>query len=222
MKPFSDIQALASARKGGDRALRALMPEVASATWLADQPDSYYLSTMMRRIFRAGLKHSLVDRKWPAFEQAFFGFDPERLVLMPDSMLDERMLDTRLIRHWGKMKSIRHNAQMVLDVSAEAGGFGRWLGQWPDDDVAGLWLALKKRGSQLGGHSAPAFLRMAGRDTWYPTRDVVAALVAQDIIDKAPSSQRDQRLAQQAFNQWQAESGLPQAHISRTLACTVG
>ena len=222
MKRFSDIHALASARKGGEAALRALMPKVASARWLGTQPDSFYLSTMTRRIFRAGLKHSLVDSKWPAFEEAFFGFDPQRLVLMPDQMLDERMQDRRLIRHWGKMKSIRHNAQMVLDVSGEAGGFGRWLARWPDDDLVGLWQALKKRGSQLGGHSAPAFLRMAGRDTWYPTRDVVAALVAQDIIDKAPVSQRDQRQAQQAFNQWQAESGLPQSHISRILACTVG
>ena len=222
MKRFSDIHALAVARKGGEAALQALMPKVASARWLGTQPDSFYLSTMTRRIFRAGLKHSLVDSKWPAFEEAFFGFDPQRLVLMPDQMLDERMQDRRLIRHWGKMKSIRHNAQMVLDVSGEAGGFGRWLARWPDDDLVGLWQALKKRGSQLGGHSAPAFLRMAGRDTWYPTRDVVAALVAQDIIDKAPVSQRDQRQAQQAFNQWQAESGLPQSHISRILACTVG
>ncbi len=31
---------------------------------------------------RAGLKHSLVDANWPAFEQVFFGFDPEKVVLM--------------------------------------------------------------------------------------------------------------------------------------------
>ena len=163
MKRFSQIYQLACARKGGEKALKELMPRVASARWLAAQPDAFYLSTMMRRIFRAGLKHALVDRKWPAFEEAFFGFDPERLVLMPDSMLDERMQDRRLIRHWGKMKSIRHNAQMVLDVSAEADGFGRWLAQWPDDNVVGLWQALKKRGSQLGAGPNDASLPLARR-----------------------------------------------------------
>ena len=29
--------------------------------------DDRYLSQMSLRIFRAGLKHSLVDAKWPAF-----------------------------------------------------------------------------------------------------------------------------------------------------------
>ena len=35
-------------------------------------PDDRYLSDMWpRRIFRAGLKYSLVDGKWPAFEEVF-------------------------------------------------------------------------------------------------------------------------------------------------------
>lgn len=222
MKPFKDIYSLACRRKGGESAVAGLLPEVRSARALAGRADAWYLSNMTRRIFRAGLKHSLVDAKWPAFEEAFFGFDPDKLVLMPDAMLDERMTDTRLIRHWGKMKSIRHNAQFVVDVAKEAGGFGRWLSHWPDEDVVGLWQTLKKRGQQLGGNSGPAFLRMVGRDTWYPTTDVVAALVGQGVIDKAPSSQRDQRQAQAAFNYWQQQSGRPQAHISKILALTVG
>ena len=40
--------------------------------------DDHYLSLMALRIFRAGLKHSVVDAKWPAFEDAFFGFYPVR------------------------------------------------------------------------------------------------------------------------------------------------
>ena len=37
---------------------------------------------MSLRIFRAGLKHSLVDAKWPAFEEVFAGFEPARVVAM--------------------------------------------------------------------------------------------------------------------------------------------
>ncbi|MGB1202893.1 MAG: DNA-3-methyladenine glycosylase I, partial [Alloalcanivorax venustensis] len=168
------------------------------------------------------LKHSLVDAKWPAFEEAFFGFDPDKLVLMPDSMLEERMQDTRLIRHWGKIKAIRHNAQLVLDLRREYGSMGRWLADWPAEDTVGMWMLLKKRGKQLGGNSGAAFLRMVGRDTWYPTNDVISVLRAHRIIDKSLASQRDQRAAQAAFNQWQSESGRPQAHISKVLALTVG
>ena len=85
-----------------------------------------------------------------------------------------------------------------------------------------MWMLLKKRGKQLGGNSGAAFLRMVGRDTWYPTDDVISVLRAHRIIDKNLSSQRDQRAAQAAFNQWQSESGRPQAHISKVLALTVG
>lgn len=222
MTPFKDLLALAVNRKGSLNAVKAQLPEVADADLLRSRDDAWYLSLMTRRVFRAGLKHSLVDAKWPAFEEAFFGFDPDKLVLMPDTMLDERMQDSRLIRHWGKMKAIRHNAQFVLDLAAEYGSVGEWLAGWPTDDTVGMWMLLKKRGKQLGGNSGAAFLRMAGRDTWYPTDDVIAALKAQNIIDKPPVSQRDQRAAQQAFNNWQQESGWPQAHISKTLAFTIG
>ncbi len=222
MLKFEQILKAACARKGGLEAVEAMLPKVASARTLRGRSDAWYLSAMTRRIFRAGLKHSLVDARWPAFEQAFFGFDPEKLVLMPDSMLDERMQNPALIRHWGKMKAIRPNAQMVLDISREAGGFGRFLSDWPDQELAGLWLVLSKRGQQLGGNSAPMFLRMVERDTWVPATDVVAALVAQGIIDKSVASQRDKRAAQAAFSAWQQESGRPQSHISRILSFTVG
>ena len=222
MTPFKDLLALAVNRKGSLKAVQSQLPEVADQATLRSRDDAWYLSAMTRRVFRAGLKHSLVDNKWPAFEEAFFGFDPEKLVLMPDPMLDERMQDTRLIRHWGKMKAIRHNAQFVIDLAQEYGSVGEWLAVWPTDDTVGMWQLLKNRGKQLGGNSGAAFLRMVGRDTWYPTDDVVAVLKAHNILDKAPASQRDQRAAQAAFNTWQAESGWPQAHISKVLAFTVG
>lgn len=222
MKTFQELLTLAVNRKGGLAAVKGQMPTVLTASELSQRDNAFYLSAMTRRIFRAGLKHSLVDKKWPAFEAAFFGFDPEKLVLMPDSMLEERMQDTRLIRHWGKMKAIRPNAQLVLDLAQEHGSVGRWLADWPTDDIVGLWRQLQKRGKQLGGNSGPAFLRMVGKDTWYPTGDVVAALKAQNLIDKHPTSQRDRNTAQAAFNQWQQESGWPLAHISKTLAFTIG
>ncbi|MDX1802729.1 MAG: DNA-3-methyladenine glycosylase I [Alcanivorax sp.] len=222
MTPFKDLLALAVNRKGSLRGVQAQLPQVLEGDALQARDDAFYLSAMTRRVFRAGLKHSLVDSKWPAFEEAFFGFDPEKLVLMPDSMLEERMQDTRLIRHWGKMKAIRHNAQLVVDLSREYGGVGAFLAGWPAEDTVGLWQLFKKRGKQLGGNSGPAFLRMVGKDTWYPTADVVAALKGHKVIDRAPSSQRDQKAAQQAINLWQQQSGWPQAHISKVLAFTVG
>lgn len=222
MIKFKQLLTLAVNRKGGLKQVEAQLPAVKTPAQLRQPDDAFYFSAMTRRVFRAGLTHALVDARWPAFEQAFFDFDPEKLVLMPDSMLEQRMQDERLIRHWGKIKAIRHNAQLILDLRREYGSVGNWLADWPADDTVGLWQLLKKRGKQLGGNSGAAFLRMVGRDTWYPTEDVIAVLRSHRVIDKAVASQRDQRAAQAVFNQWQAESGRPQAHISKIIAFTVG
>ncbi|MCQ4325529.1 3-methyladenine DNA glycosylase [Stutzerimonas stutzeri] len=208
-------------RFGSAAALEARLPQPSSAEQLRAMPDDRYLSLIALRIFRAGLKHSLVDAKWPAFEQAFFGFDPQKVVLMGGEHIERLMHNTQLIRHLGKLKSVPRNAQFVLDVAREKGGFGNLLADWPSSDIVGLWRYLAKHGNQLGGASAPRLLRMAGKDTFVPSNDVVAALKAQEVIDKTPSSQRDQAAMQAVFNQWQAESGRPLCQLSAMLAFTV-
>ncbi len=208
-------------RFGSAAALEARLPQPRSADELRNVSDDRYLSLISLRIFRAGLKHSLVDAKWPAFEQAFFGFDPEKVVLMGGEHIERLMQDTRLIRHLGKLKSVPRNAQFVLDVAKERGSFGNLLADWPSSDIVGLWRYLTRHGSQLGGLSAPRLLRMAGKDTFVPSNDVVAALKAQEIVDKVPSSQRDQAAVQAAFKQWHAESGRPLCQLSAMLAFTV-
>jgi 3-methyladenine DNA glycosylase Tag len=62
---------------------------------------------------------------------------------------------------------------------------------------------------------------MVGKDSFVLSEDVVVALKAQGIVEKPPRSQKDLNNVQQAFNQWQLESGRPLAHISRMLAMTV-
>src|SRR5690606_5194287 len=151
----------------------------------------------------------------------FFGFDPHKVVLMGGEHIERLMQNTQLIRHLGKLKSVPRNAQFVLDVAKEKSSFGNLLADWPGNDIVGLWRYLARHGSKLGGVSAPRLLRMAGKDTFVPSTDVVAALKAQGIIDKAPTSQRDQAAMQAAFNQWREQSGRPLCQLSMMLALTV-
>ncbi|MEH6649914.1 MAG: DNA-3-methyladenine glycosylase I [Motiliproteus sp.] len=221
MKSFDWIYQHVSERENADLAFSRL-PLVKSADELRVISDDRYLSAICRRVFRAGLKHSLVDSKWPVFEQAFFGFDPRKLSYLSDEQLEAHMHNKALIRHWGKIKSIRANALMVCELAETHGSFGQLIADWPCDDIIGLWALLKKRGAQLGGQSAASFLRMVGKDSFRLSPDVVAALKAQDIVDKMPTSKRDLQLAQDAFNQWQQQSGQPLSHISMLLSFTVG
>lgn len=218
MKDFNWIYQHALNRKGGVEALEALLPVPRTSDELAALPESYFLSSMSLRIFSAGLKRSMVQAKWPAFEQVFWNFDPQKLVLMSDEMLENTMQDRRLIRHWGKIKSIRSNAAMVLALADEAGGFGRFLANWPAETTVELWKLLAKQGAHLGGNSTPYFLRMVGKDTFMLSNDVVAALKAQQIVDKKPTSKADLKAVQTAFNDWQKQSGRPLCQISRLLS----
>lgn len=221
MRDYKWLHEFCLNRFGSAKALEAMLPQPRSDAELRALSDDRYLSLMSLRIFRAGLKHSLVDAKWPAFEEVFFGFDPEKVVLMGAERLENLMQDARLIRHLGKLKSVPRNAQFILDVRRERGSFGALVADWPAGDIVGLWKYLAKHGNQLGGLSAPRFLRMVGKDTFVPTDDMVAALKAQDVIDKAPTSQKDLAAVQAAFNQWQAESGRPLCQLSVMLAHTV-
>ena len=221
MRDYKWLHEFCLNRFGSAKALEAMLPQPSSDAALRALSDDRYLSLMSLRIFRAGLKHSLVDAKWPAFEEVFFGFDPEKVVLMGAERLENLMQDARLIRHLGKLKSVPRNAQFILDVRREKGSFGALTADWPVTDIVGLWKYLARQGNQLGGLSAPRFLRMVGKDTFVPTDDMVAALKAQGVIDKAPTSQKDLAAVQAAFNQWQAESGRPLCQLSVMLAHTV-
>ena len=208
-------------RFGSLAALEARLPNPATAAQLIAVPDDRYLSLMALRVFRAGLRHSVVDAKWPNFEEVFWQFNPEKVVLMSAEYIERLMQDTRIIRHLGKLKSVPRNAQMLLDIRQEFASFGAFLAQWPEQDIIGLWRYLAKQGHQLGGLSAPRFLRMAGKDTFVLSDDVVAALVAQKIVIKRPTSQRDLAVVQEAFNTWQAQSDRPLCQLSMLLALTV-
>lgn len=221
MLAFQVIEDRAAARAGGPDAVAARMPAVLDATELAALPDAFFLSTMTRRIFQAGMKHSLINERWPVFEAWFWGFAPEKLMLLSEEQLETAMQNPKLIRHWGKLRTIPVNAGEVQRVSQAHGGFGRFLAEWPDGDLFGLWAWLAKHFMRMGGHSGARFLRLAGRDTFLLTDDVITALMACDVIDAKPTRKADKVKVNEAFVEWKAQSGRPFAHISRLLSMTV-
>lgn len=217
--PFATILEAARTRHGAT-AVDARLPTPKSPAELVAAPDDQYLSQMSLRIFRAGLKHSVVDAKWPAFEAVFFGFEPRRVRAMSDEQLEALLGDTRLIRHWGKLRAVRENAAAILEIAEEHGGFGKWLADWPGDQIVDLWDALAKRFSQMGGNSGPMFLRMVGRDTFVLSPSVSVALKRWVDIT-AVKTRQDRAAAQAVFNAWASESSRPLSQVSMILALSV-
>jgi 3-methyladenine DNA glycosylase Tag len=204
----------------GAAALEARLTKPRTPAELKAQTDDRYLSQMELRIFRAGLKHSLVDAKWPAFEEVFDRFEPRRVRAMSDEALEALLGNRQLIRHWGKLKSVRDNAAAMIAVADEHGSFGAWLADWPGTNIVELWETLAKRFSQMGGNSGPSFLRMVGKDTFVLTHSVTAALKHWGAVDTPPKNRKDRAAVQSCFNAWAAETGRPLCQLSLILAAS--
>ncbi len=221
MATFQEIHEAAAARNGGLAALKKKLPKAKSGPALRAVSDDRYLSAMSLRIFSAGLKHSMVQAKWPAYEEFCHGFSPRRVHAMADEALEALMGEGRIIRHWGKIKSVRANAAAIRAIEDEAGGMGAWLASWPPEQTADLWDQLSQRFTQLGGNSRPYFLRMVGKDTFNLTPSVLAALKHWSLYDGPGKGKRERAKVQEVFNALRAESGLPLCRISMTLAQSI-
>jgi 3-methyladenine DNA glycosylase Tag len=220
---FKTIRARAEKRKGGPKALERLLPKKPNASALAKLSDDRILSEMTQRVFSAGFAWSVIETKWPGFEDAFLEFEPAKLTFQPDEFWDRLMSDTRIVRNGAKILSVRENAAFVQAIAGEHGSFGRFLAKWPSSDEIGLLDLLAKRGSRLGGNTGQMFLRFVGWDGFVTSQDVVACLrdAGLDIADEV-KSKGDLAKVQAQFNAWAEETGLPYTHLSRICAMSVG
>jgi 3-methyladenine DNA glycosylase Tag len=224
VRAFNEIIAMAAGRKGGLDAIEAILadtPAVAPAV-IAATPDDRILAAMTRRIFNAGFSWKVIDAKWQAFEAAFNAFDPPACAFMTPDRFDSLMKDHGIVRNGAKIRSVQLNARFVLDLTADHGSAARFFAEWPDADYVGLLAVLKQRGNHLGGDSGMRFLRSIGKPAFIPTKDVVAALVREGVLERAPGGKKDFVAIQQACNQWSAQSGRNLTEISRILAMSVG
>ncbi len=222
MQAFQQIYQRAAARKGGEAALRQLLPaDINSAKQLAAIPDDRYLSGMTRAIFKAGFVWKIIDNKWDGFEEAFWGFDIGRCAFMSPDDEDALCADQRIVRNRQKILTVPRNAVMISEIRQTHGSFGRFIADWPGEDFIGLLEYLGKHGARLGGMTAQYFLRFIGRDGFVLSRDGICALIDAGVIDKPPSSKAARCKVQRAYNQWQQESGLSLAEISRVLALSI-
>jgi 3-methyladenine DNA glycosylase Tag len=223
MKPFSDIVTQAEARKGGSQALACLLPSLVSKEQVLATSDDRFLSTMTKVINQAGFHWGVIEKKWPQFEEAFFGFSVGKLIYLSPEQWEAYMQDTRIVRNWQKIQAVMDNATFVYRESSERGSFSQLIVEWPEDDQVGLMTYLKKHGSRLGGPSGQRFLRYMGRDSFILTGDVVLAMQTAGLdITGNPTSQRDLKKAQALMNDWRAQSGLSYTHMSKIAAFSTG
>ena len=178
---------------------------------------------MARRAFSAGFAWSVIELKWPGFEEAFLGFEPARLAFEPDEFWDGLVKDARIVRNGAKIASVRetHASSSMWRRSMVRSAPSLPIGRHPTRLDSSRSLA--GRGSRLGGNSGQMLLRFLGYDAFVTSKDVVACLRDAGLdIAEAPTSKRDLLKIQEQFNTWAKETGLPYTHLSRICALSMG
>ncbi|WP_394125728.1 DNA-3-methyladenine glycosylase I [Vibrio hepatarius] len=222
LEKFDDIYHRAADRKGGEANLESLLATPLSREELLEIPNDRWLAAFSMKVFQSGISWKVVRNKWPNFEEVFFGFKIEPLLMLSEEQWDNKAADTRIIRHHAKVKSILANAQMIHEASIEHGSFANMVANWPSEDITGLWLYLKKHGNRLGGNTGPYSLRQLGVDTFILSGDVESYLRNCKVIEGGKDTQRSLAATNEAFAQWQQESGRGLTQISQVIAYSTG
>lgn len=110
MRSFAEILDIAIERHGSFSAVEARLPIPLSRDALRAVPDDRWLSMMAKDIFRAGFNWSVIDTKWDAFETAFAGFAPNRLVGISEGETDALHSDHTIVRNGAKIAATLENA----------------------------------------------------------------------------------------------------------------
>jgi 3-methyladenine DNA glycosylase Tag len=220
MRDFDQIFTIAADRHGGAGALEAQLSKPLPAAEIAAIPEDRWLAIFTRGVFQAGFSWKVIEAKWDGFESAFDAFDVGRCAFMDDDKFDALLRDTSIVRNGAKIATVRDNAAFLMELRDE-GGAGAVFANWPSSDFIGLLDMLKKRGSRLGGVTGQYAMRVAGRGAFILSRDVIARLVAEGVIDKPPTSRTAMRAVQGAFNKWMDQSGRSLTEVSQVLAMSL-
>ena len=222
MRTFDELLEISAERKGGVEALNALLDPPTSTQELEKIANDRWLAQMTKCVFQAGFNWKVVNSMWPGFEEAFHGFDTAHCAMLTDEDFERLVSDKRIVRYGAKIKAVQHNAYFINQLARESGSAGAAFANWPPDDYSGLLAMLKKRGARLGGNTGQYFLRFMGVDSYILSRDVIARLVAEGVIEKAPTSQKAMASVQDAFNTWRQQSSCSLTEISKVLAMSIG
>jgi len=130
-------------------------PTQIEPTGLAD-----YFEVMTKAVFQSGMSWQVVEAKWDGFREAFAAFDPATVAAFSGDDVDRLSEDTRIIRNRRKIEATITNAETMLALDGEPGGFTGWLRSHADFDAT--VAALRGEFRFLGDTGTYYFLYVVG------------------------------------------------------------
>jgi DNA-3-methyladenine glycosylase I len=122
-----------------------------------------YLEVLSKAVFQAGISWQVSEAKWDGFRTAFAGFDPETVAAFGDDDVERLMGDPGIVRNRRKIEATIHNAQVMIELDREYGGFDGYLRSRPDYEA--LVANLRGEFKFVGDSGAYYFLYVVGEPT---------------------------------------------------------
>ena len=132
-----------------------------------------YLEIMTKAVFQSGISWKVVESKWPGIKGAFRDFDAEAVAETSEQALDDLCQDTRVIRNRRKLSAIVSNAQRMVELDEEHGGFQKYLRS--HDDFTATVPDIRQQFKFMGDTGIYFFLCVLGEDVpphdeWFASR----------------------------------------------------
>jgi DNA-3-methyladenine glycosylase I len=132
-----------------------------------------YLEVMTQAVFQSGMSWQVVKSKWPGFRQAFLEFDPKRVAALTPKQIDKITHDPNIIRNTKKILATVDNADTLLSLDREYGGFRKYLRSHGGFEETAA--DLKRQFRFIGDFGAYYFLYVVGEkvpphDEWRASR----------------------------------------------------
>jgi 3-methyladenine DNA glycosylase Tag len=134
-----------------------------------------YLEALSRPVFQAGMSWRVIDAKWDGIREAFKQFDPPTVAAFGPDEVDRLVEDPRVVRSRPKIEATIENAQTMLELDKEHGGFRKYLSSMGGFDAT--VSDLKKHFGFIGDSGAYHFLwsvdePVPPHEEWWAQRSV--------------------------------------------------
>jgi 3-methyladenine DNA glycosylase Tag len=136
---------------------------------------SGYLEALSRPVFQAGISWRVIDAKWRDIREAFAGFEPTIVANYGPDDVNRLLGDPKVVRSKAKIEAIIDNAQALIGLDAEYGGFEHYLRS--HDGFRETVADLKRQFRFIGDSGAYYFLWSVAEPTppheeWFSDKQV--------------------------------------------------
>ncbi|MFN2449447.1 MAG: DNA-3-methyladenine glycosylase I [Candidatus Baltobacteraceae bacterium] len=94
-----------------------------------------YLEVMSTAVFQAGLRWAAIAKTWDAYVVAFDAFEPLKVASYTEFDVERLMETPRVLHSAKKIRATIHNAQTLLALDRERGGFQHYLRSFENYDA---------------------------------------------------------------------------------------